>query len=74
MTGARLRHLLSTGLGSLALVAMGSVQAQTMPEYPAPVMPAGPISAPGSRGSEEPVVSWAAHWPGECWPSRSRGR
>ena len=46
MTGVRLRHLLSTGLGSLALGAMGSVQAQMMPENPVPVMPAGPISAP----------------------------
>jgi hypothetical protein len=46
MTGARLRQLLSTGLGSLALAAMGSVQAQTMPQNPAPGMPAGPISAP----------------------------
>jgi hypothetical protein len=46
MTGARLRQLLSTGVGSLALAAMGSVQAQTMPQNPAPGMPAGPISAP----------------------------
>jgi hypothetical protein len=46
MTGERLRHWVSTGLGSLALAAMGSVQAQTMPPNPAPAMPAGPISVP----------------------------
>jgi len=52
MTGARVRHLLSTGLGALALAATGSLQAQTIQLNPAPRTTATPIAPPVPTDSQ----------------------
>ncbi len=70
MPGARIRWLLSAGMGSFALAAMAQVQAQMAPQPQPPAMQVGPVLAPAAPAAvyqaSPPVVAAPVPPPPAC--------